>query len=54
MTVVYAASAPTLQCAPSESNCATTSPKSGFSGGMVKTQSKCILLTVEHLDSILV
>src|ERR1700746_3691906 len=30
----YAASAPTLQCAPSEStNCASTPPKSCFSGG---------------------
>src|SRR5260370_31567377 len=32
----YAASAPTLQCAPSEStNCASTPPKSCFLGGML-------------------
>ena len=34
----YAASAPTLQCAPSEStNCASTPPKSCFLGGMLKS-----------------
>jgi hypothetical protein len=34
----YAASAPTLQCAPSEStNCASTPPKSCFLGGMLNS-----------------
>jgi len=34
----YAASAPTLQCAPSEStNCASTPPKSCFFGGVLKS-----------------
>ena len=34
----YAASAPTLQCAPSEStNCARTPPESCFFGGMLKS-----------------
>lgn len=34
----YAAAAPTLQCAPSEStNCASTPPKSCFFGGILKS-----------------
>jgi hypothetical protein len=38
LLLFYAASAPTLQCAPSEStNCASTPPKSCFLGGMLNS-----------------
>ena len=40
----YVASAPTLQCAPSEStNCASTPPKSCFLGGMLNSTSLALM-----------
>jgi hypothetical protein len=47
----YAASAPTLQCAPSEStNCASTPPKSCFLGGMLKQNTLGAHVPVKSLD----
>src|ERR1700757_4442421 len=48
---LYAASAPTLQCAPSEStNCARTPPKSCFFGGHGEQNAPCAHVPVECLD----
>jgi hypothetical protein len=51
MIAIYAAAAPTLQCAPSEStNCASTPPKSCFFGGMLNSTPLPHHIPIESLD----